>query len=252
MFDAKTYNDVRKTIGAANCLFAGLLLLACYTLVLTPAHAARITSALSTLKLDPVWSGLISIALLSATWAYIATSLLRLHDRVYEPTLVKWRASYDSDFILRCLCFGYSNIVSPRLFEEAYDDSKKRNSFMYRLFYDLMGDETKEHQAILSLFYTEIRNYWLIVLAELYCLGFLIIFTVYWSIVQSPQRGVYRFLFFILLAAIGLRILANFYLDKPRRITRDQIRTVLREHKEDFEKRLREVAQDYDLRAVDK
>lgn len=101
MFDAKTYNDVRKTIGIANCIFMALLLLAVYLIVLTPAHAKATTDLLSQLQVNPVWSGLISVGLLSALWAYVSTVIFRLHDRLYEPVLAKWRASFDADFILR-------------------------------------------------------------------------------------------------------------------------------------------------------
>lgn len=249
MFEAKTYNDVRNTIGAANCLFAVAFILSCYGAVITPDHAKLVVDLLGRAKLNPLISGLVGIALLSAFWAYVSTVVLRLHDRLYEPILVKWRATYTADFILRALCFKYSHLVSPRLFEEAYDDAEKCRTFVARLFYRFVGDETKDHLATLTFFYTDIRNYWLLVLAEIYCLLFLVSAAGYWWFFPPIGRSSYRVFLAAVLLAIGFRIWANRYLDKPRRITRDQIGLVLRDHREDFEKELSALVDEFNLRA---
>ncbi len=121
---------------------------------------------------------------------------------------------------------------------------------MARLFYKFVGDETKEHLATLTFFYTDIRNYWLIVLAELYCLLCLVLAAVYWWFFPPAGRKAYLFLLIAIVLAIGFRIWANFYLDKPRRITRDQIGLILRDHQEDFEKELNAVVVDYNLKVM--
>ncbi len=54
MFEAKTYNDVRTTIGADNCLLAVVLILTCYGVIITPEHAKLVVDLLSKAKVNPI------------------------------------------------------------------------------------------------------------------------------------------------------------------------------------------------------
>lgn len=247
MFDAKTYNEVRKAIGIANCIFAVALILTTFYLIFTQEHKTSVIESLNILKLNPIVSGLVSVTLISTVWGYISTVLIKLHDRWYEPFLVRWRASYESDFILRSLCFNYPKIISQQLFEQAFYDKRKRSSFMQRLFYKFVGDTKKEHEELISRFYTLIRNYWIIALAELYSLFFLIFSLLYCSF-NTPQKNVFPSLFGALILALLFHIWATFYITHARAITVEQINVVLKEHTEAFEKELRDVAIEYNLR----
>ena len=135
MFGAKNYNDVRNTIAAGNGILAAAVLISFYVLVLTPAHRQALATSLGRLKLDPLISPFLTLAMVGAIWGYLTTFMFSFHDRLYEPHFVSWRASYESDFILRCLCLPYCARVSPRLFEIAFTNKTARASFMQRLFY---------------------------------------------------------------------------------------------------------------------
>jgi hypothetical protein len=68
MFEAKSYNDLRKTFAAANVLFAvgpGLV----YAFVLTPKHKQALYSAFNAIKVDPVWGSLLTMALIAPAGA---------------------------------------------------------------------------------------------------------------------------------------------------------------------------------------
>ena len=165
MFEAKSYNDLRRTFAAANVLFAVGWLALTYAFVLTPSHKQVLHGVFNTIKLDPLWGSLLTMALIASAWGFITAFLIRLHDRLYEPHLVSWRASYESDYILRSLCAAYPHPVPERFFERAFDDTTTRARFMQRLFYKFMGDSKSEHEELLERFYTSIQNYWLLAMA---------------------------------------------------------------------------------------
>src|SRR5258708_7236189 len=179
MFEAKSYNDLRKTFAAANVAFAAIWLALAYGFVLTPAHKTWFHDILDVIKVDPVWGSLLTGALIVGFWGFLTTYLIRLHDRLYEPYLVSWRASYEADYILRSLCAGYPQPIPEGFFEKALNDEKFRSRLMQRLFYKFTGDSKSAHVELLERFYTTIQNYWLLILAELYCLAFVLLTTFY-------------------------------------------------------------------------
>ena len=91
MFEAKVYNDVRKTIGLANCAYGVLSILLLYFFVLTPAHRQLFDAASLKTKIPEPLVALIGVAFVTALWRYVSTAILRLHDRLFEPLLVDWR-----------------------------------------------------------------------------------------------------------------------------------------------------------------
>jgi hypothetical protein len=248
VFEASSYNDLRRTISGANVTLGVGFLVFVYLLVLTPSHKRAFGHALQSLRLDPLMGSVVTIALLAAAWGYLTTALLRLHDRLYEPHLVSWRAGYEADFILRSLCLVHSRGVSQRLFTEAFTDARKRQAFMQRLFYKFVGDAKSPHQDLLERFYTVIRNYWLLVLTELYCTA-LLVGAILYSCLFLPSTPPYRSLLGVLVASIALRVWSNRYLRNIRPITVEQIGVILREHKEDFERELDWILDEYGLRS---
>lgn len=248
MFQARSYNDVRTTISGANVTFVVAFLILTYLFVLTPSHKQAFADTLEAIRLDPVIGSVITIGLLAAVWGYLTTALIRLHDRLYEPHLVDWRASYDTDFILRSLCFPYPHRVSPRFFHKAFSDKGARHAFMQRLFYKFVGDTKGPHAELLERFYTVIRNYWLLVLAEVYCLGFLIVAMIYYYAAGHPSPPLMTPLT-VLIVSLFLRIWANRYLPSIRPITIEQVGAILHEHRGDFEKELDSVLIEYQLHA---
>ncbi|MBI4659659.1 MAG: hypothetical protein HY735_12535 [Verrucomicrobia bacterium] len=246
MFDAEKYTDVQKTIGCANGALIVALLVVCYMFVLSPGDKAAIEGVLGKLKSALVGS-IVSLALVGAVWAYLTSALIRLHDGVYEPHLVKWRASYDSDFILRSLCADYSHLIDRAAFEKAYRDRVLRDKMMSRLFYSFVGDFEKNHAGLLSHFYTNIRDYWIIVTAELYCLAGLIAFSAYGAF-RDYRKSTLVSLLVLVLLAVGLRLWSKRYLDTARQFTSEQVSVILTEHKKDFEQRLEKLANEERLK----
>jgi hypothetical protein len=248
VFETKSYNDLRKTIYWANVILAAGFLIFLYLVVLVPNHKHAMEVFFQTLRLNPVLNMLVTVAVLAGVWGYLTTFLFRLHDRVYEPRLVNWRASYEADFILRSLCWAHCQSVSPRLFIDAFEDAKKRHAFMQRLFYKFVGDQKPAHQELLERFYTSIRNYWVLVLAETYCIGLLTASIVYLCFF-SPSMPPFRPLLGVVVAAIGLRVWSNHYLPKIRLITIEQIHAILEEHEQEFESELDSILDEYGLRS---
>jgi hypothetical protein len=248
MFEAKSYNDVRKTIAAANGIFAAAFLISAYLCILSPTHKAGLDTLLGETRMDPVVGSVITLALVGAVWGYLTTGLFSLHDRLYEPHFVSWRAAYDADFILRSLCFSYPGRVSPRLFDVAFTDPKARASLLQRLFYKFIGDSKTAHEELRERFYGLIRNYWLLVTAELYCIGFFLICAVYCLLAKPPVSPYHdRALLGSIVAAVLLRIWSNHQLPQVRPITVEQINAVLHEHRADFEAALDAAVCDYHL-----
>jgi len=246
VFEAKSYNDVRNTFVVANVALAAGWLALVYDPALTPAHNVAFRKALGAIKLDPLLGSILTVTLAAGVWGFIATFLLRLHDRLYEPHLVSWRASYEVDYILRTLCASYPQPVSEQFFERAFNDEAARAKFMQRLFYKFIGDSKTAHQELLERFYTTIRNYWLLVLAEIYCVGFMI-FTAFYCYLAGQTTPPYRAWTAVLLACIFLRVWSNRYLRTIRPITAEQVSAVLQEHREEFEEALGTILNEFNF-----
>lgn len=244
MFEAKSYNDLRNTFTAANGVFAAIWVALFYESTITPAHKLIFQRVISFIKVDPLFGSIFTVALIAAVWGYITTFLLRVHDRLYEPHLVSWRAGYDTDYILRSLCAAYPQRVPEQFFKRAFNDEKARTKFMQRLFYKFTGDDKTPHLELLERFYTTIRNYWLLVLAETYCLGFLVFNAIY-CFLAGQTTAPYKTWIMLLIGAVILRVWANRYLRQIRPITAEQISAVLQEHLEDFGKALKTILSEY-------
>lgn len=247
MVEAKSYNDVRKTITKGNCAFAVVWLIFVYLLVLTPAHKHAFESLFSWVKVNQVVGPLATLVGAGAIWGYVTTFMFSIHDRLYEPHLVSWRASYDADFILRSLCFPYSSRISSRIFENAFTDKKIRDSLMQRLFYKFIGDSKAPHEELRERFYTIIRDYWLLVIAESYCIAFLIAATLY-CIIAAHSTSLCVALLIALIASLLLRFWSNRFLPRIRPVTVEQINVIHLEHRDEFEKALDAVALEFRFR----
>jgi hypothetical protein len=182
MWETHNYDQVRRNVGFANALFLFLCTVSGYYFVVSAIDRHMIDAALIALTTNTFWAKMAPLAgtaAVAVVWGYLTTALVRLHDRIYEPHLTKWRASYDADFILRGLCFKYSHVISRTALDKAYFDQRLRNKMMNRLFYSIVGDFKADHLNLLVRFYTFIRNYWTMVVAELYCLAFALAAAIY-------------------------------------------------------------------------
>jgi len=242
MFEAKSYNQVRIGIGAANCIFALLILIFGYACVISEKHIEAIDSIMKSLIDNPVFALLPGALVISVVWAYLTTVLLRIHDRFYEPILVKWRASYDTDFILRSICRKFEDKLPENFFNNLYFSKRKRDSVMYRLFYSIVGDSKKDHEELLERFYTIIRNYWIVGLAEIYAVFALLVYAIYGVIahIRIPSGLVFA----LLIIAIICRIATNCILDRARPITSEQVHVILSSHSSKVEEAIKKLTMD--------
>jgi hypothetical protein len=86
-FEFKTYPQLNFALEFVNALFlAGGLIAGCF-FVLTGQHVALIDKDFSNL-LQSQWARNISIGGVACIWGWIATTFIRLHDRVHEPYFI--------------------------------------------------------------------------------------------------------------------------------------------------------------------
>jgi len=239
-FEVKSYNQLRFYLGVANSFLMFVLLLLSYELVLTENHKQAVDTGLGALHIHPLLSGLSILAMLSGLWGWLSTIVLRLHDRVHEPWIRKWRAGYDADFILRTLCHGQSANISPDLFERAYADKRICRKLMQRLFYSFAGDCTSGSEGRRMFFYTAMWKYWTAALCDLYCLVGITLLAVYH--ISASSRLSPSLVLGLCAVILISRVFMNSVLDEAHEITLDQIHNIRTHCKEQFEEELQGVA----------
>jgi len=226
-FEIKSYPQLNFALGVVNALLLGICLAGAYFIILTPEHAKSIDEALSFVK-NSWMVHMVSVVGVSGIWGWIATHFLRLHDRLHEPHIRKWRAIYDADFILRSLLSEFAGSISQEMFARAYSDKRVCRKAMQRLFYNFVGDETETASGRRMFFYTVMWRYWSLAMLDLYATGILIIGLLYHTITgSSPNPS-----FFLSVAAILLvaRMVANPLLDEAHEITDEQIAAIKSKH----------------------
>lgn len=240
-FEVKTYRQLEFVIGGANVVLLSACLVIGYFVVLAATDRVRVDDVLSRISSSKIVA-LLPVAVISIVWAWSATQILRLHDRVHEPILRKWRAGYDSDFVLRSLLSSYTDRVPPELYERAYADARLRNKFMGRLFYAFVGDEAKNAEGQRLFIYGELTKYWCLGLVEIYAGLALLVFASYTWRAGSPLSP----LLVIALVLIGTaaRIYSNSVLDAVHSITIEQVAEIRNNHSADLEKALSDVLKD--------
>jgi len=238
-FEIKNYQQHNFFLAVFNTMYAfGMIALARYR-VLTPAHAQALTDLLGKTGV-PVVTSLGLGMTLAFIFGWVSTNVLRLHDRVHEPHLVKWRAGYDTDYILRGLCYDLSHLVSPDLFERAYGESRVRFKMMQRLFYNFIGDSQPPYEGLRGILYTHMLKYWAFATLEIYCLTGLIGFSIYRIRVATDPFA------WAVLIASGLYVMsrwaANRAVDGVRPVTTEQVHVIRKEQAAELESNLIAVA----------
>lgn len=237
-FELKSYKQLELLLGFMNTVLVVALLLVMYFRVLTAPHRVAIDSMITAVSDQKIWA-LAPLGAIAILWAWTATQILRLHDRVHEPLIRKWRASYDADFILRALVLTFNVAVPTGLFERAYAEKRLRDKLMQRLFYNFIGDETKIAEGRRVFFYGEMGRYWTVSLLALYCFLALITYGVYALFVgTSLSAGTVLIIAFFLL---GSEMYSNLVLDSAHAITLDQVAAVWKTHPDEWRTALSDV-----------
>lgn len=231
-FELKSYAHLQFALGLLNTFLIMTLFTVLYHYVLIPEDIAWIDALLAKLKLDHILSGVPVSLAVAGFWGWVSTVLFRFHDRIHEPYITKWRAWYDTDFILRGLCYGFSTFISPDLFEKAYQDKRVRDKLMNRLFYKFAGDYVPTQEGKRVFFYTTAWNYWSIALIDFYSLLALISMSVY---CMTTSANVNPSLVLVLITLVILtRIVANRLIDQAHSITVEQIHIIKTSHAVDL------------------
>ena len=225
-FELKSYPQLNFALGAVNALLllGGLLL--GFHLVLAPADQLSAQNAVRYLTAGKV-NDVVPLSFIAILWVWIATIFFRLHDRIHEPHLRKWRSGYDADFILRALCRDIVGI-SEEFFSRACADHRMRNRMMQRLFYNFIGDDTTTASGRRIFFYTEMWKFWSFALLDLYSTVFIIGASVY-LILQKSMLSPSLMLAIIVLIVFS-RVMQNKILDAAHEVTEEQIAAVKRNH----------------------
>ena len=239
-FEIKSYNQLRFCLGLANSLFAFLLFLACYELSLADAQRQALVKMLEAMRVHPLLSRISVFLVMSAAWGWLSTVVLRLHDRVHEPWIRKWRAGYDADFILRTLCSVRSANISPDLFERAYTDKRICRKLMQRLFYRFAGDSVSSHEGSRVFFYTVMWKYWTAALCDLYCLVGMLFFALYHTISRSVMSPALMLVLTVMM--LVSRLWSNAFLDEAHELSLNQIHAIRTDNAEDLESEMKAVA----------
>jgi hypothetical protein len=244
-FEIKSYPQLNFTLSIVNGFLLFVTLVIARFAVLSFEHRQALGSVLDRLINNP-WIELSAslglFALLAVLWGWVSTTFIRVHDRIHEPFFVKWRAGYDTDLILRSLCYDQSVAVSPELFERAYSDKRIRGKLMQRLFYCFGGD-AEPHEGLRIRFYTAITKYWVLATVEIYALLALVVFSSYHiATLTTPSPYVVLIItaFFVL-----ARICANRVLDEVRPITAEQVGAIRRDDAAQLSENLAEVAREF-------
>jgi hypothetical protein len=226
-FEIKSYPQLNFALGAVNSLLLGSCLVTTYLMVLTPEHAKSVDSVLSLITKSRI-ADTISVVGVSCIWGWIATHFLRLHDRLHEAHIRKWRAVYDADFILRSLLSELSGAISQEIFTRAYYDKRVCRKAMQRLFYNFVGDEAETAPGRRMFFYTVMWKYWSLALLDLYATATLVAGLLYHVITASRPNPL--FFLTVAVALLVARVAANPILDEAHEITEEQIAAIKNKH----------------------
>jgi len=238
-FEIKSYPQLQFALGAVNFMILSFLCIVSYFFVITPSHVKIINDILDFLSKNKILS-LIPVGILVVIWGWISTHFLRLHDRICEPYLFRWRAIYDADFILRALLYDISGSISCDIYERAYVDKRICEKLMQRLFYNFVGDETTTAQGRRLFFYTVMWKYWSLALLDLYAVVFLLFLSAYHIVTKSSPNPVV--LGIIIMLSLITRITSKRSLDEAHKITIEQIASIKKEHAEELRKEALSVA----------
>jgi hypothetical protein len=226
-FEIKSYPQLQFFLGAVNAVLLSLSLLVAYWIVLKQSDQVAADALIAKISSTRMVA-LLPLAALALVWAWVATNLLRLHDRVHEPWIRAWRASYDSDFILRSLLRTCQIKAPAELFERAYADKRLRGKFMQRLFYNFVGDETETAEGRRLFFYSEMARYWTLALVDLYVLSCLLLFGVYGALSGTLLNPL--LVLCLTLVGIAARMVSNRALISAHDLSVEQVEAIRRDH----------------------
>jgi len=186
--------------------------------------------------------------------SFFLISFFEFHDKIYDKYLIRWRKSYDLQFILPKLVSPHQNKIDRNFFETA---EKNRDKFMQHLFYTFVGDRKSNKTVDINFrvrFYESIMKYWITQINEVFLIFWTVFIIIYLFVPELlfSHKAPKVFLFMCLLAIIVFfcinRILRKKWaIPQVKEKTSAEIDEIHKNHSQQLESEIRYVHKKFDL-----
>ena len=179
--------------------------------------------------------------------SWILIFFFEIHDKVYDRHFIKWRIHYDKDFIIPALIKPFLRKVDFNFLELYENNHDKRFDIMEKLFYHFVGDsagEARISENKIVRFYESITKYWITQINEIMIFFFIIINFILYLIsnyLNISLNSLILINFILILFFLINRYLVKFTKDLVRFATKDEIKSIHDEKKEELEIKLKEI-----------
>ena len=242
VFEVKSYSQLQFRIGIVNTIFVFILIIILQMSVLTDSHTQMFDDFVSRTKANKLLGQVLTVTIISIVWGWLSTIVLRIHDRIHEPYIRKWRAGYDADFILRGVSYEFNQNISPDIFEIAYVDKRICKKMMQNMFYKYCGDYISKGEGQRVFFYTTMWKYWSFALCDFYSMLGLLFYAAY-HIWQKTRFNPYL-VTFLTISILLSRFIMNKLLDEAHSITASQIYQIRTENRGSLEEGVKNLGEE--------
>ena len=239
----ETYQDVKANLALAT---TGILFVAAlFVYWILPESQIR---AIGSLRL-PGWAKGVGIAVLLPAIALVLVYGIQLHDRVYDRYVVKWRDSYDIDFIIPAVCHPYEAKLDPNFYPVARSN---RRFFMTNLYYQFLHDRNNpDFQNVIVRFYERVTNLWTVEIMEAIVYLLLMLTAVYFPLYRRLGLPVGKLVLLLLVFSLGLALtsaLGRSAQQSTRDATQEEIDAIHQLRPQQLEKAIQDVSSHFNLK----
>ena len=220
-----------------------------FEFILPTASQQWVGSVINHLSAHPLLKAGSGAAVFSLV-AYLMVEIFKIHDRIYDKYIVRWRERYDLDYIIPRLLRPFLHRVrdGDRFFTEA---ARNLKDFMETLYYPYVGDrDTKIRQNLLVRFYEQVTPYWLTQVNEI-VLILLTLLVAGCHVLGPPDPRYQAQLLPALLVIVGAFALNRLAVRATERGVREateaEIEDILANHQTDLEAKLRGLTTKYGI-----
>jgi hypothetical protein len=249
-FSYETYQDVRDNLFKYAVVPLNIVGATIVLFVFPPAWRVALKGILDTLIQEP-WKTVVDGAGVIAAFtilAFLLIEVFKVHDRLYDKYIIRWRAKYDADTIIPRLVRKLGARLPDRFFEEA---SRNLKQFMERLYYWFVTDhEPKISKNLLVRFYERVTIYWLTQVNEILLLFLASAIAIGRAL--GPSTVEYRTtLLTVLLLTVGAFALNRLWVRNSREGVQEatfaEIDAITADHFSDLEDRVQQLCKAYSI-----